>query len=111
CLTCSAGFYCSGDGNSAVTGICADGYYCPGGCSDAECLHKLTTNCSVPYEDGGQCPLGTFCETNAVRGAYRFELCAEGFYANETGLTACVECPPGYYCSGVGTILPVLCPP
>ena len=34
CIECTAGHYCAGSGNTAPDGLCAGGWYCPGGQDD-----------------------------------------------------------------------------
>ena len=60
---------------------CAPGYY----------LNPQPPGCNL-------CPVGHYCNGTIVP-------CAEGYYANETGMVSCEVCqsPPGYYCPSGAT--------
>ena len=85
CLPCEPGSYCNSSGLAESSGLCAAGYYCILGASVAEPIDGITGNiCPV----GAQCPIGSSTFTS----------CADGTYANRTGLSSCYQCPSGRYC-------------
>ena len=93
CHPCPSGHYCADTNLTAPSGICAPGYYCPGGVQQQE-----------PIEF--RCPKGTFC----VAGSSLPTLCLPGYYQPQEGQSTCSICPPSQYCTD-GTSVPEDCPP
>ncbi|RUS80256.1 hypothetical protein EGW08_011985, partial [Elysia chlorotica] len=89
CLTCTAGSYCDGSGNSVPDGLCDPGYYCPGG-QNGPNLPEY--NCTL----GHYCPEGS---TSPIR-------CPSGSYQDELNQWSCKSCPQGFYCDN--TMSPVV---
>ena len=87
CLPCSPGAYCDSSGLSSPSGLCAAGWYCTNGSSEAK-----PTNAS----DGGICPEGHAC----VAGSSQPLPCIAGTYTNSTGNSVCLQCPEGFFCDG-----------
>ena len=52
CVSCTAGSYCDGSGNILPDGLCAAGYYCPGGQDNPM---PVNLNCT----EGHYCPEGS----------------------------------------------------
>lgn len=99
CTSCTAGSYCEGFGNSAVTGDCEAGFYCPAG---QKVKRPISNICSAGYK----CPTGSSTQTQCPAGTYQANKgqstcddCPEGFYcpAGTTDFSSNV-CPAGYYC-------------
>ena len=78
CLSCPAGEYCSGTGNTDATGPCAANYYCPEG--------QITATPAAT-----ECTVGHFCEV----GSPAPEPCIAGQYQDQTLQSACITCPAG----------------
>ncbi|CAC5381825.1 unnamed protein product [Mytilus coruscus] len=123
CTPCTQGYYCNG-GESAVSGICPTGYYCPEGT-------RIATEFGCPngtYNDGlglyaesqcKNCTLGHYCEF----AVYEPTECEAGTYmpygadtsGNVLGTPAkrqfdCYDCPGGFNCpQGTGTTTPINC--
>ena len=95
CQVCTAGSYCYDEGMSAVSGDCADGYYCTGG-----------SIVSKPVDDsslGSVCLRGYYCPS----GSSTYTTCDAGSYCISQGLSAVSgTCTGGYYCLA-GSITPV----
>jgi hypothetical protein len=107
CRACSPGYFCEGTGNTAVTALCAAGYYCPRGCSDKYCTNKACTVGLTPDNvglSGGPCPKGHYCTAGAVLPTP----CVAGTYQDSVGSSSCLGCPAGYYCD-LGARYPVAC--
>ncbi|CEM31004.1 unnamed protein product [Vitrella brassicaformis CCMP3155] len=83
CDPCPAGSYCLG-GDTAVTGLCLEGYYCPEGSS---------TNKAFP------CPAGTFRATPGATSVDDCANCTATNYCNEAS-TSQEVCPDGSYSDG-----------
>ena len=87
CQSCTPGSHCSVAGLSAVSGPCAEGYYCSG-----------ATNTSTPgtfQEGGGRCDRGFYCP----EGSSSPTPCVAGSYCAVDGLSApSGVCDAGYYC-------------
>jgi len=64
CQACTAGFYCSSSGLTAVEGSCAPGYYCPVGSKEIKPIGKY---CAA----GQYCPLGSAVATSCPAGTYQ----------------------------------------
>ena len=87
CGSCTAGKYCEGFGNSAVTGDCEAGFYCPAG---------MKVKRPIDYI----CPAGSKCPT----GSSTYTQCTAGTYQANKGQSSCNACPEGFYCTA-GTII------
>lgn len=95
CVSCFAGMYCAFVNATDVTGLCAEGYFCPQG-SD------------TPNPVTSVCPIGHFC----LEGASLPVTCPSGTYQDNIGQATCLKCPAGYYClSNSSTFLNTPCPP
>ena len=110
CSPCPSGRYGNTTGMTAVgcTGLCADGYYCPAGSTNA-------TAALCP--DGYVCTAGvvTLCTPGHYSGPQRTSCrsCAGGYYGNVSGLSSqyCSgPCPAGYACPA-GSATPTACVP
>ena len=130
---CSAGWYCSGGSDSAMTvthgGKCQPGYYCPANssapipCDPGYYCHRAglsdpTGRCASGYyclsgastatpsdESGSVCPRGHYCN----EGSSKPQACPHGYYLNATGGNSsadCILCTPGYYCDAPGLAEP-----
>lgn len=105
CAACTAGSYCEGSGNVAVTGSCAAGYYCISGSpykypyiEDVECAGSPCTSVSGNY---GPCIAGHYCPLGTIQPT----LCPEGSYMPTrfaAASTDCLPCPPGWACESEG---------
>ena len=97
CDACTAGYYCEGPADTAVTGPCDEGYYCPAG-------QQVATPADFFCTLGHYCPVGT---ADPVP-------CPPGYYQDEILQSVCKSCLPGKYCDRLeannGTITPVDCP-
>lgn len=88
CSQCPPGLFCSGYASIVPSGVCDDGYYCPGG-----------QNSSTPRDFS--CPAGFFCEA----GDAAPRLCLSGTYQDEQGQSTCKLCEPGYFCDSTIELL------
>ena len=68
CQSCTPGWYCLGNGNTAPDAECSEGWYCSGGATQS-----MPSNMA----EGGECYPGTFCPQ---------------------GSDAPLPCTPGFYC-------------
>ena len=84
-LTCSPGSYCSQMGLSAVSGLCAAGFYCTS--------RALAANPNYGSSYSGPCPMGHYCTAGTAVPLG----CASGSYSQQTGLSSFPTCPAGYY--------------
>ncbi|KAM8927608.1 uncharacterized protein RCH25_007839 [Pelodytes ibericus] len=95
CKPCPPGYYCQGTGQTTPTGLCFEGFFCPG-------RQSLPNN--LP------CPRGHFC----LAGSWEPSLCEAGWYQNEEKQTTCHICEAGYYCDSrrepVSDFRQFLCP-
>ena len=80
CVACTAGQYCSGSANTAVTGPCSPHYYCPPGQTNPA---PPEFNCTVGNYCPGETPLPVPCPPGA--------------YQDEALQSSCKDCPPGRY--------------
>lgn len=96
CTKCTPGSYCDQGNQTAVTGLCTEGYFCKYGSSEAAPVNKAY---------GDVCPEGTFCITGSIEPT----LCQPGTYNNGTGQKECKTCPKGFYCEA-GSVYPSSCP-
>ncbi|XP_042595397.1 multiple epidermal growth factor-like domains protein 6 [Cyprinus carpio] len=110
CLECPPGYFCERKGLTKPSGLCSEGYYCPGG-----------QNTSKPPEY--VCGAGHFCESGSIierpcfpgsfqpsLGQHRCEVCPAHFFCHENGMTQPFPCQPGFYCP-VGASNQHPCPP
>ncbi|EDV25654.1 uncharacterized protein TRIADDRAFT_55968 [Trichoplax adhaerens] len=88
CLLCTAGYYCSGYGQSQTTDQCDVGYYCPEG----ESVSQPPGKHCLP---GHKCPKGSANQTP----------CPSGSYQAFAGQGNCTVCPDGYYCDATVAVL------
>jgi hypothetical protein len=121
CTQCPAGSYCLG-GDSAVSGTCTAGFYCPAGSSwptTNPCPAGTYSTSTGLVDSAGctSCPTGNFC----LSGSSSATQCRAGTYTSATrtesdgydmyylgGATssfpACTTCPAGSYCSAGATV-------
>jgi len=85
CLACEPGSYCNSSGLAESSGLCTAGFYCSLGALVSEPVDGVT---------GNICPIGAQCPV----GSSTFTSCADGTYANHTGVSSCYQCPSGHYC-------------
>ena len=85
CTSCDPGKYCSGTNLTAVSGDCDPGYYCLGGAYIPDPIDNVT---------GNICPLYHYCSG----GTDVAQLCEQGMFANNTGMSACDLCIAGHLC-------------
>ncbi|XP_058655214.1 SCO-spondin isoform X4 [Onychostoma macrolepis] len=110
CLECPPGYFCERRGLTKPSGLCSEGYYCPGG-----------QDTSRPPEH--VCGAGHFCESGSITerpcfpgsfqpslGQHRCEVCPARFFCPENGMTHPLPCQPGFYCP-VGASNQHPCPP
>eukprot|EP00347_Sterkiella_histriomuscorum_P024098 403332318 len=93
---CTAGSYCKGFGNIAVTGPCEAGYYCNAGSKVPNPIDNV---------QGNVCPVGAYC----VEGSTAPVLCPIGTYNDKVGassLSFCLQCPDERSCLTEGTYSP-----
>eukprot|EP00347_Sterkiella_histriomuscorum_P018896 403343756 len=93
---CTAGSYCKGFGNIAVTGPCEAGYYCNEGSKVPNPIDNV---------QGNVCPAGSYC----VEGSTAPVLCPIGTYNDKVGassLSFCLQCPDERSCQTEGTYQP-----
>jgi hypothetical protein len=117
CITCPAGYYCSGDGQSAQ---CADGEYSLGTASSCQSC-PLGMRHADNRDTCIACPAGYSCATPSLNPIE----CSNGTYAMSGVTLTCSTCPAGFRCSnndqvpqpcpsgsysGEGTIQCTLCP-
>uniref|UniRef100_A0A0G4HJ42 Tyrosine-protein kinase ephrin type A/B receptor-like domain-containing protein n=1 Tax=Chromera velia CCMP2878 TaxID=1169474 RepID=A0A0G4HJ42_9ALVE len=96
CSACPAGSYCAAD---AVPRTCDAGFVCSSGAKSPRPIDGTT---------GYICPVGHYCTAGTTTGETN---CADGTYADVTGLETCHSCPAGHYCNATGgTITPTECP-
>lgn len=108
CLSCTAGYYCSGYGRDLPNDKCDEGWYCPEGMT-------------VPQPPGNECLAGHECP----RGSPDMTPCYSGTYQPDPGKGSCLTCPAGKYCylseaiaelqsgtnaSSHGVVTPKICP-
>ena len=95
CLPCLPGYYCSGSGQSNVTGMCSAGYYCTSNSNTPTPIDGIT---------GNVCPNSSYCPV----GSSQPLTCPNATYMNHTGAESCYICPEGHYCVGTDEAIP--CP-
>ncbi|XP_041098352.1 SCO-spondin [Polyodon spathula] len=93
CRPCLPGHYCGQHALAAPSGVCAAGYYCPGGQNSSRPMY-------YPCSPGHFCTEGSSNQTS----------CPSGTYQAGWTQSACEECPAGLYCQGPGVIHPAVCP-
>ncbi|XP_075695379.1 uncharacterized protein LOC142661742 isoform X3 [Rhinoderma darwinii] len=96
CFPCDPGHYCDTPGQTRVSGLCSEGYFC---------THSVKT--STPNQGilGDVCPTGYYCPAGTVIP----HPCPAGLYSNTSanvGPEACVRCEPGYFCDRPGLAAP-----
>ena len=127
CLASPPGYYVAGNGATAVSGMCQEGYYC----EEKSTTATPTTPCpggtyrDLPggseIADCGECPAGFYCPEGSVspvpciKGAYCIqgkeypEACPLGTFGPSKRLRyveECTKCFMGRYCGNVGSLLP-----
>ena len=95
CRPCLGGHYCQLPNQTAPTGVCNSGYYCPDNAS-------IATPTPADYE----CTIGHYCPQGSIHPLP----CQPGGYSNSTAMENCLTCPPGHFCPA-GSVSPVECPP
>ena len=95
CLDCDPGMYCDTAGQTSVTGLCSEGFYCAGAANTSTPTDGLT---------GNVCPVGHFC----TEGTSVASSCDDGKYMNNTQASECYVCPAGFFC--INAMHPQLCP-
>lgn len=111
CSICPAGSFCSG-GQTAVSGICRRGYYCPIGSTvgtQNACPAGTFSNSTGLYASTqcSSCLAGFFCPLASTS----MSSCSAGTYSPNNGTTSsagCLSCPAGYRCAA-STSIPVAC--
>lgn len=89
CVKCEPGAYCGSSKLSAVTGLCAGGYYCNSGSTVNKPLSTMEN------DPGARCQIGTYCP----EGSTEETPCDPGSYCDARGLDAVTgTCDAGYYC-------------
>lgn len=120
CKSCPEGKYCSGLGQTSVSGTCTQsGYYCPEG-STSQTEHS----CTVGYycngnglrqicSNGYYCPAGSSSQSACGKGYYCQNgirnNCGAGYYCDTAYLSSKKTCPAGKYCSGTNVDTPINC--
>ncbi|XP_062603182.1 uncharacterized protein LOC134264959 [Saccostrea cucullata] len=107
CWNCTPGYYCNGQGLTAVSGPCKEGYYCPSGSSlETEIICPAAKHCPTGSDVPQDCPAGTHADHD---GAASCTVCPEGYYCVPAltvagnAASSKTECPEGYYCpNGTG---------
>ena len=89
CTPCPLGHYCSG-GDSAVSGACSAGYYCP-----------LYTEYPTQYP----CAAGTYSSSTSISSSVQCIDCPPGYYCLAAS-TAPSKCPSGTYSTVYNTVSP-----
>ena len=90
CLPCQKAFACPSTGMTAMTTLCAPGYYCPMG-----------TTFATQYP----CPSGTYSDSTMLTQQSECTPCPPGFRCNTgTSTSTLATCIAGYYCP-LGTAL------
>lgn len=119
-----SGYACLSSGLTSESGLCSDGYYCPGG-------QQTYTPTEYICPPGFYCPAGSPSPTICSRGNVRitslslpqFQLSYlfcfvwyAGSYAPNQGMGVCDGCPSGAYCDHyelgnvTGVVVPTPCP-
>ncbi|KAJ7990480.1 hypothetical protein DPEC_G00300750 [Dallia pectoralis] len=92
CHPCPPGHYCGQTGSANPSGLCAAGFFCPGGQS-------------TDRPEQHVCGAGHFC----VEGSVRERACDPGSYQSNEGRPHCETCPSGFYCLQRGMTNTVPC--
>nr|XP_006821767.1 PREDICTED: uncharacterized protein LOC100369099 [Saccoglossus kowalevskii] len=85
CEECTPGSYCEQYGLAAPSGLCAAGYFCPGGQAS---IQPVDLACSP----------GHFC----FEGSWNQTGCPSGYYQPHWSRSNCDICPQGFYCKAFG---------
>lgn len=85
CVKCDPGKYCNGTALTEPSGLCLPGYYCTGNSSLPDPADGLTGNICLMHHF---CPGGSSIP----------QKCSIGYFANNTGSSACLLCIAGYLC-------------
>ncbi|KAM3922961.1 uncharacterized protein RB166_012036 [Leptodactylus fuscus] len=96
CLPCDPGYYCDTPGQTQVSGLCSEGYFC---------THSVKTKTPIQEILGDVCPSGYYCPAGSARPLP----CPAGSYSNTSanvGPEACMLCEPGYFCDRPGLATP-----
>ncbi|XP_077105722.1 uncharacterized protein LOC143764221 isoform X2 [Ranitomeya variabilis] len=96
CWPCDPGHYCDTLGQTRVTGLCSEGYFC---------VHSVITSTPNQGTLGDVCPSGYYCPVGSVVP----HPCPSGSYSNSSGNVgpeACELCEPGYFCDRPGLAAP-----
>merc|ERR1711871_1305911 len=139
CTFCTPGSYCASSGLTEPTGLCDNGYYCPGAdVSRNPSIRRCPPGSYCPIGSAGPvaCPLGRWSTASQLSDMLECTPCVAGSYCGDSGLTAPSGlCRKGYYCTGgavsatphaddgsngpcprghacpEGTVVPAPCPP
>eukprot|EP00704_Kipferlia_bialata_P000894 g894.t1 len=101
CDTCPAGSYCATAGLSEATGLCAAGYICEGGSTEADTEQcPAGSYCPEGAAVAIPCPAGSYSSLLGLQAEGECTLCEAGQYCSRTGLTAPEgDCEAGYFCT------------
>ncbi|CEM37955.1 unnamed protein product [Vitrella brassicaformis CCMP3155] len=107
CTECDEAQYCWGTAQTAITGDCEAGFFCPAG-------SKSSTQflCYAGHSCAGNNAFPDPCSPQEYQdwvGQLSCKTCPPGFVCATDGLTAPVACPQGQYCEG-STDTPLDCP-
>jgi hypothetical protein len=100
CAECPEAVYCQG---GVIAGPCAPGHVCYWGNDRPDPTATLPN----PFENGGKCPLGFYCDGNTTN----IYPCPNNTYTQSLGsssVTQCSSCPRGNRCVS-GNPLPIPC--
>ena len=126
CIASPAGFYVDIKGATALSGVCAPGYYCEQGSitsKDISCPEKTFRDLpgGKVADDCGACPAGSFCPSGTIipkscpKGHYCITgivdpaKCPKGTFGPSKRLRAmyeCTDCWKGRFCADIGQVSP-----
>ncbi|KAI4904543.1 hypothetical protein NFI96_029611 [Prochilodus magdalenae] len=98
CLICPSGGFCDQRGLTQPSGLCSEGYYCPGGQNSSRpSEHKCRAGhyCAEGSVSDRACPMGSY---QPSEGQHKCEVCLAGFSCPEEGMTHPIPCRPGFFC-------------
>ena len=100
CLNCTAGYYCSSYGLTAVEGPCIGGYVCKGGAATSTWeVCPVGHFCPEATPHPQPCPIGTFSNITRLINQSQCKECLEGRYCAMAGASDVTGyCQDGYYC-------------